>query len=180
MILCQVTLWRIPLISLPGIVIVCLSTHAFQYMLWRLGCMNIDFQTEVRAHISCSCLSGSLGMNLKIERCVSSQERWKLTKFPNYFLKIGWWEPCYVGPNLILVLLTRKTGTTAYSIWACVVSLFRNRCWHFALTSASHFLRPLYHDIRKKQRQALRRQWFAGVRPGVLGGNEPRATPYDN
>jgi hypothetical protein len=28
--------------------------------------------------------------------------------------------------------------------------------------------------------QALRRQWFAGVRPGVLGGNEPRAAPYDN
>jgi hypothetical protein len=28
--------------------------------------------------------------------------------------------------------------------------------------------------------QALRRQWFAGVRPGVLGGNEPRASPYDN
>jgi hypothetical protein len=29
-------------------------------------------------------------------------------------------------------------------------------------------------------KQALRRQWFAGVRPGVLGGNEPRAAPYDN
>jgi hypothetical protein len=24
------------------------------------------------------------------------------------------------------------------------------------------------------------KQWFAGVRPGVLGGNEPRAAPYDN
>jgi hypothetical protein len=29
-------------------------------------------------------------------------------------------------------------------------------------------------------KQALRRQWFAGDRPGVLGGNEPRAAPYDN
>jgi hypothetical protein len=28
--------------------------------------------------------------------------------------------------------------------------------------------------------QALQRQWFTGVRPGVLGGNEPRAAPYDN
>jgi hypothetical protein len=29
-------------------------------------------------------------------------------------------------------------------------------------------------------KQALRRQWFAGVRPGELGGSEPRAAPYYN
>jgi hypothetical protein len=54
------------------------------------------------------------------------------------------WIQC--GFSLILVLLTGKTGSTAYSIWACIVSLFCDRCWYLALThSASRFL------IRKKQ-----------------------------
>jgi hypothetical protein len=64
--------------------------HAFQYMLWCLGCMNIDSRPRF-VLISCLCLSGSLG--LKIDPCVNSQEckdeRWKLTKFPHCFLTRG-------------------------------------------------------------------------------------------
>jgi hypothetical protein len=60
----QATFRGIPPISHPGIV--CLSAHAFQYMFWYLGCMNIDSRPRF-VLISCLFLSGSLG--LKIDPC---------------------------------------------------------------------------------------------------------------
>jgi hypothetical protein len=93
----MVTFRGIPPISHPGTCII-LSAHTFQYMFWCLGCMNIDSRLWFVLISWRACLSGSLG--LKIDPCVNSQEcwkfkdeRWKLTKFPHCFLKIGWREP---------------------------------------------------------------------------------------
>jgi hypothetical protein len=50
----------------------------------------------------------------------------------------------------------------------------------FALNLFATHTTRIIISIQLQIKQALRRQWFAGVRPGVLGGNEPRAAPYDN
>jgi hypothetical protein len=126
-ILRQVTFRGIPPISLPGIV--CLSAHAFQYMLWCLGCMNIDSRPRFML-ISCLCLNGSLG--LKIDPCVNSQEcwkwkdeRWKLTKFPHCFLKIGWQEPYnLISSPLCILHLTRQLHTSLQ------VPMVMTSTWH--------------------------------------------------
>jgi hypothetical protein len=132
--------WGILPILLPDIV--CLSAQAFQCP------VNIDSQPRFLL-ISCIVLerkprSENLSM-CQLPRMLKI-ERWKLTKFPHCFLKIGWWEPYIL--ILLALLWSPKLHALTVRYHACHDTGCEIHCQRGSRASDRGRIGVFYHDMR--------------------------------